>query len=94
MDDRKRDSDGFVGGASPIKYRLIFEMDPPINSHKKGADGTVEISRAEFFVDDMRAFFIINSALGLQTTVTRAEAVILETGVILNWKDRNPDEEE
>ncbi len=94
MDDRERNKDNFIVGVSPIKYRLVFEMEDFPASHKKGPDGSIEMKRMEFFVEDERSFFFINGILGTLGKVTRAEAVILEDGTTLKWADRNPGEEE
>ncbi len=94
MDDRERDSSGNMGGETQMRYRLVFEFEDSLNSHKKGPDGKIAIYRMEFFVEDERSFFFINSALTSQIKVTRAEAVILKDETILNWKDRNPGEDE
>lgn len=94
----KRDNHGILHGETPVKYRYVFEFDPPLTARKKQADGTRDLSRLEFFGDSEDAFYVLHVALSrmLETPeqLTRSEAVILDEESAVNWTDRNSHEKE
>ncbi len=92
----ERDPAGYLHGEAPANYRMVFEIDPPLLSHKKGkvkGDGR-EISRVEFFAEDERSFYFIHAAISRLANITRAEAIILTEDSVVTWRDRNKNEKE
>ncbi len=90
----ERDADGHLYGASPVRYRMCFEFDPPLMSHKEGEFGEPkEMHRAEFFSADSRLFYFLHATLSRVANVTKAEAVILDDESRICWRDKNPDED-
>lgn len=98
----ERDRHGKLLGETPVKYRMVFEFDPPVKGNKKLLDPVTgemsnDVRRLEVFASNEMTFFILEVALSRALKpgqVKRMEAVILEPDSKVTWKDRNKDERE
>lgn len=98
-----RDTHGALWGDTPIKYRMVFEFDPPIRANKKAQDPvtgemTNDIRRIELFGSSEMSFYLAEIALSRMlvdpSQMKRMEAVILTEDSRVLWHDRNPNEAE
>ena len=97
-----RDAHGKMVGETPLKYRMVFECDPPVKGNKKVVDpetGEVTnfIHRIELFGSNEMAFYLAEIALSRLAEpgqIKRMEAVILDEGSKAVWHDRNSGEAE
>ena len=94
----ERDKTGHLHGEEPIRYRMVFEVDPevPLIGRSKNSDtGLGEIPRVELWTNEENLFYWLQAMLArMGHKVTRAEAVIQGDGSVVSWKDRNPNEKE
>ncbi|KKN86845.1 hypothetical protein LCGC14_0264040 [marine sediment metagenome] len=99
----ERNAYGVLTGENSIKYRFVFEFDPPIHSNKKfrvpgTRQWTNDIKRVELFGNDEIAYHTclvaLSRMLEFPEQLKRAEAVILKDGSKVVWTDRNPNESE
>ncbi len=98
----ERGKDGRLNGETPVKYRMVFELDPPIKGNKKVKDPvtgelTNDIRRLELFGSSEMSFYMMEIILSRNTKpgqIRRMEAVILTEESKVAWQDRNPGETE
>ena len=90
-------SSGVLSGETPVRYRMVVELDPPIRARKKQLTPSEKLERVELFTNDEDLFYwlqVLISRLQPDDTpkYTRCEAVILDDGSKVTWRDRNPNE--
>lgn len=92
-----------LAGETPVRYRFVFEFDPPIKATRKfripgTRQWTNDIKRVELFGDNEIAYYTcliaLSRMLEFPEQLKRAEAVILKDGSKVVWEDRNPNEKE
>ena len=93
--EQERDKLGRLSGKAPVRYRMVFELDPPAIGRKKDPEtGTNEIHRVELFTSEEHVLYWMAALLGRGgTKLPRAQAVILKDGEV-TWVDKNIGEEE
>ncbi len=91
--EQERDKLGRLHGKAPVRYRMVFELDPPAIGRKKET-GTNKIKRVELFTSEEHVLYWMAALLGRGgTKLPRAQAVILGEGEV-TWVDKNIGEEE
>lgn len=95
-----RDQDtGVLRGVTPVKYRMVFELDPPIKGRKKQDTEDSLYHRLEFFSSDEDLFYLMQGMLSRLAGdqgpgFSSAQAIILTEDSQVLWTDRNADEAE
>lgn len=92
----RRSEAGVLSGETPVRYRLVLELDSPVQRHQK-IGGTRELTRLEAFFNDPTLYYWLQVFLSRacpegQKPWARLEAVILDEDSKVTWGDRNPDE--
>ena len=88
---------GVLSGETPVAYRMVVELDPPLRSRKKQPTPSGKLERVELFTNDEDLFYwlqVLISRLQPEGTpkFSRCEAVKLAEGSAVTWTDQNPNE--
>ncbi len=89
-----KDPYGHERGTTQVGYRMVFDLQNPLNAHKKDSNGEKEIKHVEFFAEDERAFYFLFAAMSRLSPMGRAQAIKLDHTSFVEWRDANPNEED